>query len=259
MRVAIVGAGRMGRLVAGEVLSAGDLELVGIHGRVHSDAIGIDVGVLAGLPPCGISVSALPARLDADVVVDVSAPEGLRATLRSLDGAALVTGTTGIPDALQRDLESYASRAPVVQAANFSTGVNLLLDLVARAARALPDYDIEIVEAHHRHKRDAPSGTALALGRAAAAGRGALLADLAVHGRVGDTGERPVGPIGFHALRLGDVVGDHAVWLGGPGERLCLGHVATSRRTFAQGAVRATRWIVGRPPGVHGMADVLGL
>jgi len=142
---------------------------------------------------------------------------------------------------------------------NFSLGVHVLADLVARAARALPHYDVEIVEAHHNQKRDAPSGTARFLGEVAAEARGVVLEDVAVHGREGHTGARPSGQIGFHALRGGDVVGEHTVWLAGQGNRLKLGHVATSRDTFALGALKAAVWMAGQAPGQYTMAHVLGL
>ena len=196
---------------------------------------------------------------DAAVVIDFSSPDALVAALPHLGAAALVTGTTGLaPDALDR-LAVEADRRAVLAAPNFATGVALLADLVERAARALSDYDVEIVEAHHHGKVDAPSGTALALARAAARGHGNDLESVAVYGRQGRTGARPTGEIGIHALRLGDVVGDHTVWLGGPGERVQLGHVATSRDTFAAGAIRAAAWVHDRPPGRYSLRDVLGL
>lgn len=259
LRVAVLGSGRMGRLVIQEVLEAPDLTLAEVLTRPGSDAIGTDAGVLVGKPACGVLVEGLTRAPQADVVVDFSLPAGLDAALDLLSGAALVSGTTGLSPETTAKLNRYAQRAPVLHAANFSTGVNLLLDLVERAARALPDYDIEVVEAHHRHKRDAPSGTALALGRAAARGRGITLEDHLVHGRQGETGERPAGQIGMHALRLGDVAGEHTVWLAGPGERVAIGHIATSRATFARGAVLAARWLAGRPAGAYRMAQVLGL
>lgn len=259
IRVAVIGTGRMGRLVIGEVLDADDLELVAAFTAPGAAELGGDAGELVGRGRRGVRVTTLDAPVDADVAVDFSHPSGVAAAVRGLGATPLVSGTTGLdPDAVAA-LDAHAARAPIVHAANFSTGVNVLLDLVARAARALPDYDVEIVESHHRHKRDAPSGTALALGQAAAAARGRALDELAVHGRSGDTGERPSGQIGLHALRLGDVAGEHEVFLAGPGERVALAHLATSRATFAQGALRAARWVVGRAPGRYHMRDVLGL
>ena len=189
----------------------------------------------------------------AEVVIDFSLPRGTLALLQVYEGA-LVIGTTGLDEATQRALVAHSQRHAVVQASNFSTGVTLLLNLVRTASAALPDYDVEIVEMHHRHKVDAPSGTARSLTEAASEGRGP-----AVHGRHGHTGERPLGEIGVHALRGGDIAGEHTVYLAGPGERLQLGHVATSRTAFAQGAVRAARWVLEQPPGLYDMQDVLGL
>jgi len=260
IRVAVIGAGRMGRLVIGEVLDAPDLELVAAFTAPGTPELGADAGELVGRGPRGVRVTTLDGGpIDADVAVDFSHPSGVASAVAQLGATPLVSGTTGLDDVAAAALDRHAARAPVLHAANFSTGVNVLLDLVARAARALPDYDVEIVESHHRHKRDAPSGTALALGRAAADARGRRLEELAVHGRSGDTGERPVGQIGLHALRLGDVAGEHEVFLAGPGERVALAHLATSRATFAQGALRGARWLVGRPPGRYDMRDVLGL
>lgn len=236
MRAAILGAGgRMGRMILGEL--AGE------------DPLCVDRAALAGPDPFG----------DADVVIDFSAPDAL---VRALDvlrpGVALVSGTTGLGADHRAALDRRATEAPVLHAANFSVGVALLHELAARAAAAVPGFDVEIVEAHHGRKRDAPSGTALALATTIAAARGVDLADHLVHGREGLVGERPAGEIGVHAVRAGDTVGDHTIWLAGAGERLELRHVATSRATFAAGAVRAARWLVGRPPGAYRMADVLG-
>ena len=259
VRVAVLGAsGRMGRMVVKEALESPDFQLVG---AVASRSAGIDAGTLAGLAPAGILCAGLAPGVfeDADVVVDFSLPEALDAALPFLGGSALVTGTTGLPERVIAALEACASRTPILEAANFSTGVTLLAHLVTQAAAALPDYDVEIVEIHHRLKQDAPSGTALALGEAAAAGRGVALADLARHGRAGRTGVRPSGEIGFHAVRGGDVVGEHTVWLAGPGERVMLGHIASSRATFAQGALRAAKWLAGRSPGRYTMKSVLGI
>lgn len=200
----------------------------------------------------------------ADVVVDFSAPEALAALCDALAEArgapAVVVGTTGLDDALHARLDALAARVPVLVAANFSVGVNLLLALAETAAAALgPDYDVEIVEAHHRRKADAPSGTALALGEAVAAGRQVALPEVRVDGRSGRPGERPRGEIGFHALRGGDVVGEHRVHFLGERERIELAHVAADRRLFADGALRACKWIAGRPAGRYTMRDVLGL
>lgn len=211
--------------------------------------------------PLGLALAPVGAGClnGARVVVDFSLPAGTASLVPHLEGAALVTGTTGGDQALSQALDAAAARSAVLRADNFSAGVTLLADLVERAAAALPDADIEIVESHHRHKRDAPSGTALALGRAAARGRGVDLDAVATHGNVGRQSHRPGDRITFHALRMGDVVGEHTVWLAHEGERVQLGHVATSRDTFALGALRAARWIADRPAGRYGLRDVLGL
>lgn len=260
--VAVLGAsGRMGRLVLAEVLDSNDLTLAAAVGRMGSPTIGVDAGILAGRQECGLSVIPLGpgAFAGADVVIDFSLPEGLLAALPFLGDAALVSGTTGLDPIVDAALTERAAVAPVLTAANFSTGVNLLLDLVARAARALPGHDIEIVEVHHRHKRDAPSGTALALGRSAADARDAALDQVAVHGRIGNIGARSQGEIGIHAVRSGGVVGDHSVTLGAAGETLELRHSAISRSVFAQGAITAARWLSGRAPGRYDMKQVLGI
>jgi 4-hydroxy-tetrahydrodipicolinate reductase len=191
-----------------------------------------------------------------DVVVDFSLPDGLQAALPLLGPIALVTGTTGLGIAQQAALEAHASKAPLLQAANFSVGVNVLLELVQLASAAMPEADIELVELHHRRKRDAPSGTALALVEAVRRARPALEVG---HGRSGATGSRGPDELGVHAVRGGDVVGDHTVWFLADGERMSLTHMATERKTFALGALRCVRWIVGRPHGSYTMRDVLGL
>lgn len=238
MNVAVVGAsGHMGQLVCQTVVAHPDLALHARIGRAGPQ----------------------PGDLDVDVVIDFSLPAGTAALIPMLTGQALVSGTTGLSDAQRADLEAYAQRGPLLWASNFSTGMTLLLRLVEQAAAALPDTDVEIVEMHHGRKRDAPSGTALSLGRRAAHARGWTLDDTAVHGRAGAVGQRPAREIGFHAVRGGDVAGEHTVILAGSGERLQLNHLATSRQAFASGAVRAAAWIIGKPPGRYTMGDVLGL
>jgi 4-hydroxy-tetrahydrodipicolinate reductase len=200
----------------------------------------------------------------ADLVVDFSAPEFLRRLLTEraseLSGRAIVSGTTGLGPDEESLLARAAESSPVLTAANFSVGVNVLLSLVRSAARALgPDYDVEIVEAHHRRKEDAPSGTALALGQAVAAGRGIDLAGVRRDGRSGRPGARPDGEIGFHALRGGSLVGEHDVMFIGEMDRVELVHRASDRSLFAAGALRAARWLAGRPAGRYEMRQVLGL
>lgn len=229
---------------------------------------------LGGLAPEGGDADAYPKLVtlraaadllhSADAVIDFSAPAFLAELLTTraaeLAGRAVVVGTTGLDDDARRALDAAAERAPVLVASNFSVGVNLLLVLAERAARALgPEYDVEIVEAHHRRKEDAPSGTALALGNAVARGREVPLDSVRRDGRSGRPGARPPGEIGFHALRGGDVVGEHSVLFLGDLETVELAHRASDRGLFAAGALRAAAWLVGRAPGRYSMRDVLGL
>ncbi|HYN39125.1 MAG TPA: 4-hydroxy-tetrahydrodipicolinate reductase [Rhodospirillales bacterium] len=265
MRIGITGcAGRMGRMLLHAVLHSPGAELAGGIERPDHPALCGDLGILAGTEPLGLTAGGDAAALfaAADVVIDFSAPAAVlvHAPLAAAHSTALVVGTTGLADAHRAALAAAAASVPVVVAANMSVGVNLLLGLTRRVAEILgPEYDIEIVEMHHRHKVDAPSGTALALGEAAAAGRGVPLAEAAVRVRDGHTGPRPAGAIGFATLRGGDVVGEHTVLFAADGERLELTHKATSRTVFASGAVRAALWCDGRPPGLYSMRDVLGL
>jgi 4-hydroxy-tetrahydrodipicolinate reductase len=266
MRIGVLGcAGRMGRAVLGEVLAAEGLALAGGVESPGHPALGQDLGVLAGAEPAGVAASADAEALlaAADVVIEFSAPEATaaHAALAAERGVGHVIGTTGLSDGHERTLRDAARRTAIMRAANMSLGVNLLLGLTGQVARALgPEaFDIEILEMHHRHKVDAPSGTALALGHAAARGRGVDLSEAADRGRDGLTGARRTGAIGFAALRGGDVVGDHKVIFAGAGERIELTHRATDRRIYARGALTAARWLHGRPPGLYAMADVLGL
>jgi 4-hydroxy-tetrahydrodipicolinate reductase len=265
MRIGIAGcAGRMGRMLLRTVLDAPGAELAGGIERPGHPTLGQDLGTVAGGEPLGFSVTDDAAALfaTADVVIDFSAPAAAltHAGLAARHGTALVVGTTGLAADHRSALEQAAESVPVVVAANMSVGVNLLLGLTRLLAEVLgPDFDIEIVEMHHRQKVDAPSGTALALGEAAAAGRGIALGDAAVRVRDGHTGPRPTGAIGFATLRGGDVIGEHTVIFAGEGERLELTHRAASRSVFASGAIRAALWCEGRAPGLYTMRDVLGL
>jgi 4-hydroxy-tetrahydrodipicolinate reductase len=252
-----------GALIRGVARST-ELALVGAVERAGHAAVGLDAGVSAGIAPLGLAIAddrdAAIAR--AQVVVDFTfhteAPASIGKAVAC--GAAYVLGTTGLDDAERAAVEAAARVIPVVWAPNMSLGVNVLLDLVGRAAAVLGlDYDAEIVEMHHRHKQDAPSGTALGLGRALAAGRNQDLKAVARHGREGFTGERVRGEIGFHALRGGDVVGDHTVVFATDGERVELTHKASSRDCLASGALKAALWLQGRAPGLYAMTDVLGL
>jgi 4-hydroxy-tetrahydrodipicolinate reductase len=258
-RIVVSGAtGRMGAQVGRLVRDAPDLELVG---GIAPDGPPADSPYATVVPVQG--AGSLIERCD--VLVDFSAPDHLRALLTAhgdaLAGRAIVVGTTGLGEHERRALDDAVHRSAVLVAANFAIGVNVLLELVRRAARALdPEaFDVEIVEAHHRHKADAPSGTALALGRAVAQARGRSLEDVRRDGRSGQGAERPTGEIAFHALRGGEIVGEHEVHFIGASERLSLGHVASDRALFADGALRAARWIAGREPGSYTMRDVLGL
>ncbi|KAA5602949.1 4-hydroxy-tetrahydrodipicolinate reductase [Blastochloris sulfoviridis] len=265
LRLVVVGAGgRMGRALIRAIEEADGVTLAGALERPGSPALGRDAGVLAGLPALGVPVLDDPqaAFEGADGVLDFTAPESsvLHAGLAADAGLFHVIGTTGLSAEDEAALAAAAERTVLVKSGNMSLGVNLLAALVKRAAATLgPDFDIEIVEMHHRMKVDAPSGTALLLGRAAAEGRGVDLDERAVRGRDGITGARHAGDIGFAALRGGTVVGDHDVIFAGTSERLVLGHKAEDRMIFARGALRAAQWARGKAPGLYSMADVLGL
>ena len=262
-RVAVCGlAGRMGQRLGHLVLDSDDLELAGATERPGHEAIGRDAGQVLGRGACGTSVAdSLPAAdVDVAIAFTLPAPTLVDAAACAAAGTPMVVGTTGFePDQLA-DFKRTVAPIPCVFAPNFSTAMNVLFRLVEQAARILgDDYDVEVVEAHHRHKVDAPSGTALRLGESAAAGLERNLAEVAVHGRQGVTGERTRREIGMHALRLGDVAGDHSVFFGAPGEFLELRHHATSRDAFALGALRAARFAAAAEPGLYDMGDVLGL
>jgi 4-hydroxy-tetrahydrodipicolinate reductase len=265
LKIGIVGcAGRMGRTLVAEIAVTDDVVLGGGGEQAESPFIGQDVAVLAGLPAAGIAVGSDVAALFAvcDAVIDFTAAPAapIHAGLAANSGTVLVIGTTGLDAVQQQAVEAAAAKTAIVQAANMSVGVNLLLGLTRQVAAVLgEDYDIEVIEMHHRHKADAPSGTALALGRAAADGRAVALDDKAQRTRDGIVGARRAGDIGFATLRGGDVVGEHTVIFATDGERIELSHKASSRRVFAKGAVRAALWAGGKPPGLFSMIDVLGL
>jgi 4-hydroxy-tetrahydrodipicolinate reductase len=231
--------------------------------RAGHAALGKDAGALAGLDSLGVALGCDTTALfkSVDAVLDFTTPEATiaHAALAARHGVILVAGTTGLTPAQQGKIRAAAKKAAVVQAPNFSVGVNLAMALVEQTARVLDDaFDVEIVEMHHRHKVDAPSGTALGLGRAAAAGRGIALEKMSERGRDGLTGARKKGAIGFASLRGGDVVGDHTVVFAGDAERIEITHKAGGREIFARGAVRAALWARGRKPGLYSMQDVLG-
>lgn len=263
--IGIVGAaGRMGQMLVRQIGETPGARLVAAAEAPNGAAVGKDAGEIAGVGRLGVAVSGEAERVfeTAQVVIDFTVPKAsvAHAGLAAAKGVAMVLGTTGLSAEDGARIRAAAARAPIMWADNMSVGVTLLAELVERVARTLdPAYDVEIVEMHHRHKVDAPSGTALLLGRAAAAGRKVDLAKVSARGRDGITGARKPGDIGFASLRGGDVVGDHMVVFAGAGERIELGHRAASRQLFAQGAVRAALWVAGRGPGLYSMKDVLGL
>ncbi len=264
-RVLLHGAGgRMGRAVVALLAGDADLALAVAIEAPGSALVGRDVGELAGLGPGGVRVTdALEAGLcGADVLLDFSAAAAVPGLARAAASVRIpsVICTTGLDAAAHEAIDALACVAPVVVAANTSVGVAVLLHLAARAAALLGDeYDAEIVELHHRHKIDAPSGTALRLAEAVADARGLDLDTAARHGRSGAAGPRAPGEIGVHAVRGGDIIGEHTLVLAGAGERLELTHRAHARDLFARGALRAARWVRGQPPGRYEMRDVLGL
>jgi 4-hydroxy-tetrahydrodipicolinate reductase len=265
MRLVVVGAaGRMGRMLIRAIQQTDGCTLAAAVERPDSGMIGEDAGPLAGLPALGVTVTgdAAAAFAAADGVLDFTAPEATVAFagLAAEAGILHVVGTTGLEPAHLARLAEAAKRTPIIRSGNMSLGVNLLAALVRKVAATLgSDWDIEIVEMHHRMKVDAPSGTAVLLGEAAAEGRAVDLAARRVAGRDGITGAREAGAIGFASLRGGTVVGDHKVIFASSGERLELAHVAEDRSLFAQGAVKAALWGRGREPRLYSMADVLGL
>ena len=261
VRVAVSGAaGRMGRMLTAAITAADDMRLTAAVDRVEK---GADAGQLAGVGHLGVAVGAdITACDDFDVMIDFSVPD---ATLDKLDfcttnGKALVIGTTGFEDAGLAAIRRAAETVAIVMAPNMSVGVNVVFKLIEFAARTLgDDVDVEVFEAHHRHKIDSPSGTAVRMGEILARTLRRDLAADAVYGREGITGERERRTIGFHSLRGGDIVGEHTVTFAGTGERIEITHRAGSRENFAAGAVRAVRFVAGRTVGLHGMDDVLGL
>ena len=264
LNVVIAGAsGRMGRMLIEAVLQSDDCRLSGALDVAGSAAIGVDAGAFLGRAT-GVAIGAdLHAGLaGADVFIDFTRPEGTLAHLavcRAL-GVRAVIGTTGFTPAQQAQIQAHAEQVAIVFAANMSVGVNVMLRLLGRAAKALGEsYDIEVLEAHHKHKVDAPSGTALAMGEVLARARGVDLAAQGVFTRHGHTGERARGSIGFATVRGGDIVGEHTVIFAGTGERIEIAHKSSSRANYADGSLRAARFLAGRAPGLYGMDDVLGL
>ena len=263
-RIVIAGAsGRMGQMLLDCVLADEALTLAGALERHGHDWVGQDVGKALGRVPIGVMVSDTPGSVltGADAVIDFTAPAATIALSKAAAeaGAAHIIGTTGMTEDEIAQLGPACEKTAIVRAGNMSLGVNLLCEITRQVARALDaDFDIEVIEAHHHYKVDAPSGTALMLGEAAAEGRGVSLQGVRDSGRDGITGARKRGDIGFSAIRGGDIVGEHDVLFAGPGERLTLRHVASDRRLFAMGALKAAKWAIGRAPGHYAMRDVLG-
>jgi 4-hydroxy-tetrahydrodipicolinate reductase len=265
MRLIVAGAGgRMGRTLVKAIAETQGVTLAGALEDARSPLIGQNSGVLAGLEANGIKLAADPKALmgKADGIIDFTVPQATvaLAALAAEAGLVHVIGTTGLAAADEAKIKDAATRAVIVKSGNMSLGVNLLAALVKRVAKTLDqDFDIEILEMHHNKKVDAPSGTALLLGQAAAEGRGIDLAKYSVRARDGQTGARKPGDIGFVALRGGSVVGEHSVIFAGPAERIELTHKAEDRMIFARGALKAALWARGQRPGLYSMADVLGL
>jgi 4-hydroxy-tetrahydrodipicolinate reductase len=264
IKVGITGAaGRMGRTLVELAVAHPSLQLVAAFERPDAPQLGQDAGILAGVAAQGVTVLSSEALASADfeVLVDFTSPAATMANVARCEalGRALVIGTTGA--GMDRALvETAARRIPIVWAPNMSVGVNLCFKLLDMAARVLgDDVDVEIIEAHHRHKVDAPSGTALRMGEVLATALDRDLETCAVYGRQGQTGPRDRKTIGFATIRAGEIVGDHTVLFAGPGERVEITHRAENRATFANGALRAARWVRGQKPGLYDMQDVLGL
>jgi 4-hydroxy-tetrahydrodipicolinate reductase len=264
-KMGVVGcAGRMGRMLVAEIAASENCVVAGGTDAPGSGYVNHDIGEVAGIGRIGIPVGDKVEKLmrEADVVIEFTQPAATaeHARIAAALGTPMVVGTTGLSREESAAVREAARRIPIVWAPNMSLAVTLLLDIVEEVARRLGlEWDIEVLEMHHRGKVDAPSGTALALGRAAAKGRGAAFEEVAKRGRDGIVGPRPSGEIGLAALRGGDAVGDHHVVFAAPGERLELVHRATSRAIYAKGAVSAAHWVVAQPAGLYGLKEVLGL
>lgn len=265
IKVGIIGAGgRMGRMLIEAVAQNPKTQLAAAIERSGSSLVGVDAGELVGLDKNGVALSDnLEAELGKiDVLIDFSLPDSTEKNVQlcAEHKVAMVIGTTGLSEAQQKALDEACEQIPVVYAGNYSTGVNVSLKLIEMAAKAFGDTaDIEVIESHHKHKVDAPSGTAFMMANAAAEARGQNLKEVAIYGREGHTGERKPGSIGIHAIRGGEIIGDHSVMLIADGEMVEIKHHARERMTFAAGAVRASTWIVSQEVGRYDMQDVLGL
>lgn len=265
LRVAVAGSGgRMGQMLIQAILDADDLQLHGAFEQPGHAEIGRDAAIGLGRPACGVTVCGDPVQAlrGAQVLIDFTRPEGTLAHLAACRqlGVHVVIGTTGFSEPQKQEITAASREVAVVMAPNMSMGVNVTLKLLQMAAQALSTgYDIEIIEAHHRHKVDAPSGTALKMGEVIAEALGRDLKDCAVYDRYGHTGERDPSTIGFSTIRGGDIVGDHTVLFAGTGERIEVTHKSSSRATYAQGSLRAARFLAGKRGGLYDMFDVLGL
>jgi len=263
-RIIVAGAsGRMGRMLIRAVHEAEGARLVGATEHPDNSFVGNDAGELAGVGALGVAIAAdVGTCAEADVLIDFTSPVATLANAEFVaeHGMSMVIGTTGFSADQLAELKNRLSDSAAVMAANYSVGVNLALNLIRQAAAVLgEDYDAEIFEAHHRHKVDAPSGTALAMGQALAAGRGVDLEQVAVYSREGITGERQSGAIGFSVVRGGNIVGEHKAMFIANEERIEINHTASDRMVFSRGAVRAAGWLLGQPAGLYDMQDVLGL
>lgn len=265
IKLAVNGAaGRMGRQLLGAISEREGATLTAAADAPGSPSVGLDASVLGGGETQGVLISdnTKPLIEGSDVIIDFTAPPVSLALLDALNGSGkrVVIGTTGFNAEQLEALHAHANHTPIVFAPNYSVGVTVTLALLERAARAFADdYDVEVIEAHHRHKVDAPSGTAVKMGEVLADALGRNLEECAIYGRQGITGERDRNTIGFETIRAGDIIGEHTVLFAGNGERIEITHRATDRMTFARGAVRAAVWLADQPPGVYDMNHVLGL
>ena len=265
VRTIITGAaGRMGKRLVALTQETPELELAGATERPGHPDLGKDAGEISQIGRIGVSLTneLLPCLSQGDVVIDFTGPTSCLHHLSQIveQSKAIVIGTTGFSDQELQTLRTLARQIPCVFSPNMSIGINVLLNVVGKVAKALgEDYNIEVVEAHHNKKKDAPSGTALKLAEALAAGMDWDLQEVGVYARQGITGERKTREIGMQTLRAGDIVGDHTILYGGPGERIEITHRAHTRDTFARGALRAAQWVMKQPPGLYSMNDVLGL
>lgn len=254
-------AGRMGKRILSLAVEAGQFDIIAAIERQDHPDIGEDAGLVAAAGPINVKLDSIYPT-DADVVIDFSQPVAADKTIDycAENNAALVLGTTGLSDEQREKIKAASQKIPVIYATNMSVGMNILFSLVGKVASMLGDeYDIEIIEQHHRFKKDAPSGSALTLAENICKATGRKVPDSLVHGRSGKNAPRQKGTIGVHAIRAGDITGIHSVIFGTLGEKLTLNHTAHSRDTFARGALRAARWLIGKKPNLYSMADVLGL